>query len=148
MKAVVVSIGIVTLFLGLVAGAVFGLGDESLLVSPPEVVGEEFVRALAQGHVGAAREMMTRDAERRTSEAELGRMAAGFRSRVERTARVEGRIASRRRDTIIVQVRVEGEHANTDVEVPVVREYGQWAVAQAGDLNAPRNASRTTATTR
>src|SRR5688572_25764951 len=82
MKALPIAAGVVLLTLGVVAGSVFGLNDEALFVSPPEIVAQEFVRALADGHVGSARSRLTRDSERDTSNEEIRRISDELRSRL------------------------------------------------------------------
>ena len=134
MKAPIIALAVVVLSLGVVAGAVFGLGDEEIFVQPPARVAEEFVRAIALGQVGAARAMLSRDAARRTTSDELRRLSEELRARAGRIEHVEGTVAERRRDTVIVRARIEGERTNARPGVALVRESGEWAIARASDI--------------
>lgn len=145
MKDLASAVGLVALSLGLVAGAVRGLGDDEILVVPPENVVQEFIRALALGQTGAARDKLSRDAERATSSAEMRRLSADFRARIGRLDEVEGSVASRGRDTTVVRARITGERSNAEPLVSLVRESGEWGVVRAADvlaIDAPPRASR------
>lgn len=45
---------VIAAVLGLVAGSIVGLGDRETLVSPPEAIAEDFVRAMATGRYDVA----------------------------------------------------------------------------------------------
>lgn len=134
MKGLAVAVGVVLISLGLLAAAVFGLEDGEILVSPPENVAREFIRALSLGQAGAAREMLSRDARRRTPGGEVRRIALEFRTRVGRLDEVEGTVAKRARDTAIVRARIRGERQDAEPSLLLVRESGEWVVARAGDV--------------
>lgn len=136
MKAFPIAAGLIALSLGIVGAIVFGLDDEDTFVSPPEIVAEELVRALGHGRIEPARSMLASDAERTTSKAEVRRMSAEFRSRLGNLHDVKGTVTARRRDTAIVRARVEGERANTELTLPLVREHGAWAVADITEMLA------------
>ena len=136
MKAPLVALLVIVLSLGVVAGAVFGLGDDGIFVQRPERVAEEFVRALATGQRGAARGMLSHDAGRRTTIREMHEVSEVFRARIGRVKRVEGTIAERRRDTATVRMRIAGERANAQPVIALVREKGEWSVVRATDALA------------
>ncbi|HJR67891.1 MAG TPA: hypothetical protein VJ802_15780 [Gemmatimonadaceae bacterium] len=136
MKDLAMAVGLVALSLGLVAGAVFGLGDDEILAMPPENVVQEFIRALALGQTGAARDKLSRDAERATSSAEMRRISAEFRARIGELQEVEGRVARRGRDTTVVRARIKGERSNAEPLVSLARESGEWTVVRAADVLA------------
>ncbi|HJU68717.1 MAG TPA: hypothetical protein VJ650_10775 [Gemmatimonadaceae bacterium] len=136
MKAVPIALAVVLLSFGIVAGVVLGLGDDEVLTQPPEAVAQEFVRAMSLGQTGAAREMLSHDAERRTSAVEVRRISDRFRARLGRLEEVEGTVAHRRRDTATVRIRIEGEQATADRHMALVRESGAWSVARASDILA------------
>ena len=136
MKAPLVALLVVVLALGVVGGAVFGLGDDGIFVPPPERVAEEYVRALATGQPGAARGMLSHDAGRRTTIREMRKVSDVFRARMGRVKYVEGTIAERRRDTAAVRMRIEGERANARPVIALVRETGEWSVVRASDAVA------------
>jgi hypothetical protein len=95
------------------------------------------VRALGHGRIEPARSMLASDAERTTSKAEVRRMSDEFRSRLGDLQDVTGTVTARSRDTAIVRARVEGERANTELTLPLVREHGAWAVADITEMFAP-----------
>ena len=134
MKDLAIAVGLVIVSLGVVAGAVFGLGDSAILVSPPEGVAQEFIRAVSLGQTGAASEILSRDARGRTPSAELQRISKDFRARIGRLEDVRGTVARKVRDTAIVRAHVQGERGNAEPSLVLVRESGEWAVARAGDV--------------
>ena len=136
MKAPLVALLVVVLSLGVVAGAVFSLGDDGIFVQPPERVAEEFVRALATGQRGAARGMLSHDAARRMTIRETQEVSEVFRARIGRVKYVEGTMAERRRDSASVRMRIEGERASAQPVIALVRETGEWSVVRATDALA------------
>jgi hypothetical protein len=134
MKSLAIAVVLVLVSLGVVAGAVFGLGDDEVLVSPPENVAQEFVWAVSLGQTGAASEMLSRDARRRTPSAELQRISKDFRARIGRLDDVQGTVAERAGDTAIVRAHVQGERGNAEPSLLLVRESGEWAVVRPGDV--------------
>ncbi len=129
-----IAMALVLVSLALVGGVVLGLGDDEILVSPPEIVAQEFVRSMSLGQVGTARRMLTRDAERRTSESDVRRISSDFRARIGRLENVEGTLKHRRPDTTLVRARVEGHRGHAAPVLTLVREFGAWAVASASDV--------------
>lgn len=134
MKDFPIAVALVLLSLAVVGGVVFGLGDDEILVSPPETVAQEFVRAMALGQIGPARGLLTRDAERRTSESDVRRISSDFRARIGRVEGVEGTVGRRRTDTTLVRVLVEGERGRAAPVLTLAREFGAWAVVSASDV--------------
>ena len=134
MKALLIAAGVVLLALGVVAGSVFGLNDEVLFVSPPEIVAQEFVRALGDGHVGSARSMLARDGERDTSDEEMRRISNDLRSRLGRLGEVDASVVERRLDTLFVRMRVQGEKDTAELTLPAVRELGEWSITRTSDV--------------
>lgn len=137
MRDLLIAVGLVGLALGIVAIAVFGLGDQDTLVSPPEAVAEEFVRAVGHGRIEPARSMLASEAERVTSKRELRRVAARFRSRVGHLDDVDATNVARTPDSAIVRAHAEGHRASVELIVPLVRENGAWSVARVTDMVAP-----------
>ena len=131
MKGLATAVAFVLAGLLLVAASVFGLGDEQILTSPPEAVAEEFVRAIAHRRAGTARGLLTRDAERAMPDQEIRTLSARFHSRFGRLEHVRGSVTSRRNDSLVVRARIEGDHADGDVQLRLVREFGAWSVARA-----------------
>ena len=136
MKAVPIALLVVMLAFGMVAGAVFGLGDDEILVQPPESVAQEFVRAIAMGQVGAAHRMLSRDAERRTSNEDVRRVSADFRARIGRLQDVDATRAGWKADTALVRATIKGERADAHPLLALVRESGAWFITRATDAVA------------
>lgn len=136
MKAPLIALAVVVIAFAIVAGAVFGLGDEEVFVQPPERVTEEFVHAVSLGQGGAARAMLSRGAERGTTSGDIRGVSDEFRARVGRVERVEGRVAERRRDTVMVRAEIAGERANAQPVVVLVREHGEWSITHPSDVLA------------
>ena len=134
MKALLFAAGLVLLGLGIVAGAVFGLGDDEILVSPPGVVAEEFVRAMAHDHTGGAWSILSPDAQRVTTKAEVRELADAFQARFGRLDDVEGTVTERKHDTALVRTRIDGTRRSAERLLLLVRDRGQWGVARARDV--------------
>jgi hypothetical protein len=128
------ALGLVGVFLALIAGAVFGLDDETLFVSPPESVVEQFVEVLTFGRAGPARRLLTHEAERVTSVEELLRVSARLRQRYGAVDDVSTLVEERRGDTLIVRVVIRGSRTEGELRLPTVREQGQWVVARPNTL--------------
>jgi hypothetical protein len=139
MKALLIAAGVIALSLAIVGGVVFGLNDQETFVPPPKIVAEEFLRALDHGRLEPARSMLTSEAERTTSIAEVGRIATTFQSGVGRLADVTGAVAERRPDTTFVRAHVEGRRARGEVILALVRERGVWSVARISEMLPPQH---------
>lgn len=140
-KGLVIAAGLIGLSFGIVGAVVFGFDDEGTFVPPPEIVAEEFVRALGQGRIEPARSMLSSEAEHATSIEEVRLISTRFRLRVGHLDDVQGTLADRTRDTAIVRAYVEGQRANAELVLPLVREYGVWSVARLSELLTPADAS-------
>ena len=134
MKALPVALGLVLLALGVVAGAVFGFGDDEILVSPPGVVAEEFVRAMAHDHTDAAWSMLSRGAERATSKDRMRKLADDFQATFGDLDAVHGMVDERKRDSALVTARIDGSRRSAERVLLLVRDHGQWSVARATDV--------------
>jgi hypothetical protein len=132
-KDLLIAAGVIALSFGIVGAVVFGLDDQATFVSPPEIVAEEFVRALGSGRVESARNLLASEAEHGTSIPAVRRISSTFRSRVGHLDKVKGSVAERRGDTAIVRARIEAERESGELTLPVVRERGVWSVALTGD---------------
>ena len=144
MRALPIAALLVLLALGLVAGAVFGLGDDEILVSPPGVIAEEFVRAMAHDHTGAVWSMLSSNAERATSKARIRQLADHFQATFGDLDAVHGIVGQRTHDSALVRTRIEGTRRTAERVLLMVRDHGQWAVARATDVvgDTTRSSSR------
>jgi hypothetical protein len=136
-RDLLIAVGLVGLGFGIVAVAVFGLGDQHTFVQPPEAVAEEFVRAIGNGRIEPARSMLSSEADRVTSTGELRRVATRFRSRVGQLDDVDATEGEPTHDSVVVRAQVKGHNANVDLMLPLVRENGAWSVARPTDMVAP-----------
>jgi hypothetical protein len=127
-KDLLIAVAFVALSLGLVSAIVFGLEDEVTFVSPPDIVAEEFVRALGDGRAGPARRMLASNAERVTPVESLLRVSRGMRRRYGTVDDVRARVADRNGEEVLVLVVVKGSRAEEEVRLPTVREWGEWKV--------------------
>lgn len=134
MKAPLFVMGIVLTSLMLLAVAVYALDDETLFVAPPEMVADDLVRAVSRGRVGVARDRLSREARRSTSNQEIARVAEAFRARVGRAHRTEGRPLRHRGDTLLVRVSVEAERGHPELLLRMIREDGAWSVTHLEDV--------------
>jgi hypothetical protein len=134
MRALPIAAGLVLLALGVVAGAVFGLDDDEIFVSPPAVVAEEFVRAMAHHHTNAAWSMLSRDAERATSDARMRKLSGDFQATFGHLDAVHGIVGERKHDSALVMTRIDGTRRSAERVLLLVRDHGQWSVARASDV--------------
>jgi hypothetical protein len=132
-KDLPIAAGVVAVSLGIIAAVVFGLGDRETLVSPPEVVAEEFVRSVGQGRVEAARDLLAAEEERATSTAKMRTFTTRFRSRLGRLDHVDASVAERARDSAAVRVDAEGSRDTLELTVPLAFERGLWKVARLSE---------------
>lgn len=137
MKAVASVVGLIAGSLGLIAGAVFGLDDEGTLVSPPQIVAQGFIEAIALGRTGPAHRMLAREAQRHASPAAIRLVSRTLRSRIGGLEDVRATVVERRRDTTIVRADIEGRRESMRVLVPLLREDGVWVIARLGDVLIP-----------
>lgn len=133
MKAPWWVLGLVLASLGVLAVAVYAVDDETLFVSPPQMTADDLLRAISRGRVGATRDKLSRDAQRSTSDQDIARVAKAFEARVGRVHRTQGEPLRHRGDTLLVRVSVEGERADPDVLLRMVREEGAWSVTHLDD---------------
>lgn len=134
MRAPLFVVALVGAVLATLAAVVYALNDETLFVSPPEMVATELVHAISLGRTESARQMMSREAQREASPRALRRVASAWRARVGPTPQTEGEVVERRGDTVVVRVAVDSDRAKPELLVRLVREAGVWSAARLEDL--------------
>lgn len=134
MKAALFVVGLVAASLAILAVAVHALDDETLFVSPPEMAANQLLHAISLGRIGPARNMLSREAQRATSDREIYRISEEFRARVGRVQRATGEPLRRRGDTLLVRMSVDGERGGAQLLMRMVREEGVWSAAQLDDV--------------
>ena len=119
----------------LIAGAVFGLGDRGVLVSPPEAVAENFMRALSTGRYDMALPYLSDGLARTTDAASL----KAYKDRLEaKTGAIEevkgenGRILG---EQAVADAVLKTERAG-EVTVPLrmERSEGEWTIRHIGEI--------------
>jgi hypothetical protein len=134
MKAPLFVVGLVAAALVILAVAVHALADETLFVSPPEMTASQLLHAMSLGRIGPARNMLSRDAQRTTSDQEMYRIADEFRARVGRVHSARAEALRRRGDTLLVRMSVDGERGDRELLLRMVREEGVWSATQLEDV--------------
>lgn len=122
--------GLIAAALAVIAVAVFGLGDGRTMVSPPEAVAENFVRALECGRFPQAHKYLSAEARRRISDARLAEATERLESRIGRIEDVkgdEGWLAGDEAEAgAVVKTRTAGA---VRLALRFRREMGEWRVA-------------------
>jgi hypothetical protein len=89
---------------------------------------------MAHDHTGAAWSMLSADAERATTQAEVRRLADTFEATFGRLDDVEGTVTEPTHDSALVRTRVDGTRRRAERVLLLVRDHGQWGVARASDV--------------
>lgn len=134
MKAPLLVLGVVVASLGLLAVAVYALDDETLFVSPPQMIADAIVRATSRGRSGAVRDNLSREAQRSASAQEIARVMQAFHSRVGRVYGTQAEPLRRRGDTLLVRVVVNAERSDAELLLRMVRQEGAWSVTHLEDV--------------
>jgi hypothetical protein len=125
----------IALVLGFVAGVVYGLGDRTVLVPPPEATVENFVRKLEPSRCGMAMDHLSDALSRRIGPSELCRLSRALTRQMGLILDVSGEL-----------VRMTGDHAQADAVLKLPhgrtarfrlglhREHGLWRIQDLGDL--------------
>jgi hypothetical protein len=129
---------VLAVVLSVVALAVFGLGDRTVLTSPPERVAESFARQLAAHRYGQAVPLLDDDLAAREGPAALRARVAAIEQRAGAIERVHGE-----------SVRVDGDRAEAvarltterggevTMRLALARKHGVWKIAEIDPRIAP-----------
>ncbi|MFN3651657.1 MAG: hypothetical protein ACK47B_18940 [Armatimonadota bacterium] len=121
--------------LGLLAGIVFGLGDRTIFVSPPEAVAEQFMRKVETERFGQALDHLESSLQQQVSEEGLRRGMEALERRHGPFSDVRGEFLS-----------IEGDEASASAvlttsaggEVPLrfrlKRSQGSWEISDVTSL--------------
>ena len=129
MRALASALGVLAVALSVCAAAVFGLGDGRTLVSPPEAVAEDFLRATWKKRYPQALHGLSEEARARIDEEDLAVVRARLDEAtggIEDVRGLEGRIAG---DAAEAYGEVRGRRGSVRVPLRLVRERGVWRVA-------------------
>ena len=134
MRAVASALGVLAIALAVCAAAVFGLGDGRTLVSPPEAVAEDFLRATSMKRYPQAVQGLSEEARAHIDEDELAEVNARLEEAtggIEDVRGEEGWIAG---ETAEAHASVRGRRRTVDVRLRLLRERGVWRVAELPGL--------------
>jgi hypothetical protein len=129
--------------IGITAAALFGLGDRSLLASPPEAVVEDFMRKLETGRYVRAREDLSDDIVEQVGPDSLRALQRALEARIGKIVDVHGeRLWMTRNAARAAAVLTTESQKEVEVELPLVWSSGEWAVADVRGLERERPATR------
>ena len=120
---------VAALGLAIVGTAVFGAGDRSMFVAPPDTVAEGFIRQLGMERYALAEKFLTTDLQSDLSPATLRETFEPLRAHIGRPDQVETKTSWVKRDEARVLATYEGRHGDAAMYVDLVREHGLWKVA-------------------
>jgi type II secretory pathway pseudopilin PulG len=119
-------LAIMAVLLGAVAAALFGARDGRVLVSPPEAVGEGFLRALQNRRYDQARPLLSAELREGTSADDLRALHQALEARFGRIEEVEGEKGLVPSEAVEVLRTTSGRHPLT---LRLRREHGEWRLA-------------------
>jgi hypothetical protein len=126
-KAIALTAAIIAVALAVVAAAVFGFGDRRTMVSPPEAVVENFVRALGRGRFPQAHKYLSTDARRGISVPRLAEATALLESRIGGIREVKGEKGWLAGDDAAAVALVKTQDARAvRLALRLRREMGEW----------------------
>jgi hypothetical protein len=111
-----------------IAAVVFGLGDRSVLVPAPEIVAEGLLRQLKTGRHEQIQQYISDPARATLTPQRLREWFDDLERRIGRVQEIQGEYAVSRGDGADAVVRITGELRGVTVRLPVIRQYGQWAI--------------------
>ena len=118
------------LALAVVAGAVQGLHDRAVLVPPPEMVVEEFVREISLRRWEQARPLLAAPLARRVEADSLRRLLEAVERRVGRIEDVRGRPISDTDETAEAVAEITSARGDrATLRLPLAREHGLWKIS-------------------
>ena len=114
--------------LALVAAAVFGLGDKTTLVPPPEAVVESFVRALQAERYDGAMTLLSEDLQTKVEPGTLRSLAERLRQRAGKILDAQGEAGWIDGDRAEACARLQTERGQTLFKFPLSRGKGLWSI--------------------
>jgi hypothetical protein len=115
----------------LIAGVVFGLDDANILVPPPEVVVEGFMRSLASERYEPAREYLSDNLQRQTTPETLRHLTRQLTGRTGRIADVRGEPGWMGKDQAEATALLKTERAGTvQLIFQLIRRQGVWSITR------------------
>jgi hypothetical protein len=128
---------------GVTAAALFGLGDRSVLASPPESVVEDFMRKLETERYVRAHADLSDDVGRQVAPDSLRALLRALEGRVGRILDVRGERLWMTRGAARASAVLETDRQRAvEVELPLVWRSGEWTIADVRGLEREQPASR------
>ena len=125
----------VAIAIGLTAAALFGLGDRSVLASPPESVVEDFMRKLETGRYVRARDDLSDDIAQQIGPDSLRTLLHALEARVGEIVDVRGERVWMTRGTARATAVLETDRQReVEIELPLVWASGEWSVSDLRGL--------------
>ena len=125
----VAPVWLVTLMgFGVVATTVFGGGDRSVFVAPPDSVAEGFVRQLGMERYDLAHRFLVSNLQKQVSSATLGEAFEALREAIGRPDQVETTVSWTNGQAARVQAAYDGRRGKAALYVDLVREHGLWKI--------------------
>jgi hypothetical protein len=134
-RAAALAVGVLAAALFVCAASIFGLGDRQTLVSPPEAVAEDFLRATWMKRYPQAAQDLSEGARAHINEDELAAVRARLEEAtggIEDVRGEEGWIAG---ETAEAYASVRGRARTVRVRLRLLRESGNWRVAGVSGIS-------------
>ena len=135
MSAILGALAVFAVAMLLVAGAVFRLGDASLLVPPPESVAEGFTRALVGGRYDRALPYLGEELAAEVGTEDLRRLAYDLKGRTGTVLNVQGEPGWMTNERAAAAAVLQTESAGyVRLTFPMSRSEGVWSISSLHGL--------------
>jgi hypothetical protein len=128
MRGVAAILAVMAVSLAVIAGAVFAGHDRSLLVSPPEVVAENFTRQITTGRFELALNLLSSGARATESAGSLKRRFAPLLRPAGAVNHVDAERLSLDAEQAGARATVRGDNGQAGLDYGLVRERGLWKI--------------------
>ena len=129
MRAGALALGVLAVALAVCAVSVFGLGDGRTLVSPPEAVAEDFLRATWMKRYPQAARYLSEDARAHINDDALAAARARLEEATGGIEDVRGEQGWIAGETAEAYASVRGRDRSVGVRLRLRRQKGEWRVA-------------------
>jgi hypothetical protein len=124
--------------LALIAGIVFGLGDRTVFVPPPEAIVESFVRELETNRYERAMSYLSRERREKVNPETLKELTGLLRQRTGEITDVRGEKGWIQGDRAEARARLKTELLGCpSLKFALSREEGLWSISSLRSLEAP-----------
>ena len=133
MKAPLAVMAILAVAVAVAGFAVFAAGDAATLVPPPEVVAENFLRALVRKRDAQALSHLTPELRARVGVEGLRRRRQQIEGACGHVEDVRGEQGTRSGETAVATALVEGAGCDRRVRFTLERRWGEWRLTSLGE---------------